>query len=272
MILFMIPDRYINYRNFLLWELKSRQEKNPLYSMRAFARDLNVRSSRLSEILNGKVGLSEKQAFKLVEKLHLEGEDKKIFIDLVLSVSGRNTLGKKIATERLNQRFNSSRQIKVDEFSMIADWYHVAILELMSTDNFDSSADFISKRLGISKATAEEAMERLLRLGLLEQTPEGLKLSEKNRSTENDIPSQAVRDFNRQILQKATDAIETQSVDERDFASIIFPIPKAKIGDFKKLLHKLQNEFLADLDREAIQSKDSLYCLSTQLFELTEKA
>ncbi|MBO9666790.1 MAG: DUF4423 domain-containing protein [Bdellovibrio sp.] len=93
-----------NYREFILRELERRQKRNPSYSLRAFARDLEMPSSRLSEILNRKMGLSEARAMALAEKLNLEASEKEFFIDLALSEHARSAVMKDMALRRVKAR------------------------------------------------------------------------------------------------------------------------------------------------------------------------
>src|SRR4051812_3874208 len=88
--------------DFLAHELDSRQQRNSNYSLRAFARDLGVSASRLSEILNSTGGLSEKTALAVALKLKLKPSEKKYWLDLVLASSARNPKVKKLARERID--------------------------------------------------------------------------------------------------------------------------------------------------------------------------
>lgn len=74
---------FLDYRQYLLRELDSRTNKNPQYSLRSFARDLDLSPSRLSEILNHKQGISFAAAKKLMEKINLGSEEKDLFCALV---------------------------------------------------------------------------------------------------------------------------------------------------------------------------------------------
>ena len=47
-------------RPFLKMELDSRIKKNPSYSLRSFAKSLNISHAALSQILNGKRNLTKK--------------------------------------------------------------------------------------------------------------------------------------------------------------------------------------------------------------------
>ena len=63
-------------------ELNSRKNRNPNYSLRSFARSLDVSPSRLSEILSGQ-RMSKKMANKFANQLGLMEEDKIEFIESI---------------------------------------------------------------------------------------------------------------------------------------------------------------------------------------------
>ena len=73
------------YRAILVRELESRVKRNNRYSLRAFARSLQVDPSDLSRILGGKGRVSPKMAQRLVKELGLEPKDAQSFIESVLN-------------------------------------------------------------------------------------------------------------------------------------------------------------------------------------------
>lgn len=81
---------------FLITTFNERKEKNPRYSLRAFARSLGVSSGQLSEILSGKRPLSHKLARRISIALALTTEESQKLIFLVsqqsqfLEIAGPN--------------------------------------------------------------------------------------------------------------------------------------------------------------------------------------
>jgi transcriptional regulator with XRE-family HTH domain len=67
------------YRVYLRNELGARKSRNPRYSVRSFARALGVDNGYLSKLLSGKLLLSLDLAERLVERLKLEGGDRRQF-------------------------------------------------------------------------------------------------------------------------------------------------------------------------------------------------
>lgn len=69
------------FKEILKDEYKSRRKRNPSYSLRAFARDLNISHSILSRYFNKNKSLSIVQSVKIGEKIKLH---KEVLIDCIL--------------------------------------------------------------------------------------------------------------------------------------------------------------------------------------------
>lgn len=136
----MSTQRYTSARKFLLDELMRRQKRNPSYSQRALARDLNILPSRLSEMMSGKVGISFSNANKIADNLALPEDEKAMFLDLVQSEFGRSAAIRQASSERLRDRLQEAYAFKQEEFNVISDWYHAAILELVDLKDFEATA------------------------------------------------------------------------------------------------------------------------------------
>ena len=160
-----------DYREILMSELEERRERNPQYSQRAFARDLGMQSGRLNEVLNGKQGLSRRWARVIATKLGFGFLEKAHFVDLVVQQHGRSANERNAADVRLMTRREgvSYRQLELDQFALIADWYHIAILELSKLDDFRNDAKWIADILRVSLSRINEALFTLERLGFLER-------------------------------------------------------------------------------------------------------
>tara|TARA_B100001094_G_scaffold330139_1_gene394637 strand:- start:1838 stop:2185 length:348 start_codon:yes stop_codon:yes gene_type:complete len=99
------PSNLVDYRVQLRRELNRRRYANPYYSLRAFARDLKIAPSRLSEIFNHKQGLSRKAALKITDLLGIIGETREYFLDSVTAQHARSKTDRNSAMLRLD-RYN----------------------------------------------------------------------------------------------------------------------------------------------------------------------
>lgn len=267
----MLIGQYKDYRDFLKDSLETRSQKNSKYSLRAFARDLDLAPQILSAVFNKKKGISVEVASKIATRLGLNEQESNYFCDLVDLSHARSSGAKKIAALRLSRYKQELKfqTLKMDSFRLISDWYHYAILELTFVKGFKSDPVWIAKRLKISNHEAKQAVERLLRTGLVTEVGGRYEKAVVHHTTTHDVPSDAIRNFNRQILLKAADALTFQDVAERDLTTMTMAIDIKKIPEAKKRIRAFRHElteFLETGDREEV------YCLSLQLFKLTENS
>lgn len=256
------------YRKFLLDELRRRERNNPAYSLRAFARDLNVSASRLSEVFSGKCGISRKRALDFSKKMRLSPQDEAIFIDMVDLEHTRSQLSRKWAEERLRAKLLHAKTLRPEELSILSEWYYLPLIELLQTANAESTPEFIAKRLGITTEQAAAAMDTLLEMHLVAWYEGRLIPAQPDRSTTANIPTPALRQHNKRYIQMAERAIENKPMPERDFSTIIMAIDKSKMEFAKERIRSFRRELMKEL--EALPNKDAVYCLSMGFFEVTE--
>lgn len=260
-----------DYRMILKEELDSRLAHNPNYSLRAFARDLSISPSRLSEILNYKQGLSRPAAEKIAAYLNLTSDEYDYFLDLVTAAHARSPKdrqGAKARVLRYKAEHDAFYQMKTDTFKIISDWFHLGILELCGLGEVQDDPRNLGKRLGITPIQAELAVDRLIRVGLLERKEKVLKPLTNTGWIQSEVPSESIRKFHRQILQKAIDALAVQSIGEREFNSNVLTISKKDIPEAKAAIRKFQQRFCANVKETS--NHDELYCLAIQFFSLSE--
>jgi transcriptional regulator with XRE-family HTH domain len=112
---------------YLISTFNERKEKNPRYSLRAFARSLGVSSGQLSEILSGKRPLSHKLARRIAIALALTEEESQKLIYLVsqqsqfLEMAGPNARQlseEEIALMSIAQNLDTNKKISL-EFQVV---------------------------------------------------------------------------------------------------------------------------------------------------------
>jgi uncharacterized protein (TIGR02147 family) len=260
-----------DYRDTLREVLESRCAKNMRYSLRSFARDLGISPSRLSDVLNGRYGLSPAAAKEIAEKLPLEPEDMRRFCDQVESMHARNKAARSAAQERIRNNLDSYRNIQEDGLDIISEWYYLAILELCLTEGFQSSPAWISRALGVNVHLITGAIQRLKKLNYLREDPVG-NLS----PTENFTAGPAtggkpqIHRFHGQVTGKALEALEFHPIQERAHCSIIMAFNSEQMEEAKTELR----EFVTRFDKKfgASPVKDQVYCLNLQFFRLQESS
>lgn len=260
-----------DYRDILREHFLVRKEVNPSYSLRSYARDLEMPSSNLSSVLNGKQGLSFNTANNISNKLRINGDEREKFLNLVLATDGRSKKVKLQAQKYLDENCIESdkKQVQDDFFKLISDWYYFAILELMTLDYFVSDHEWIANKLQLEVTTVDKALERLLRLKLIDRKDGAYLSTGVQLDTSYDIPSVFIKKINAQLINKAAQSINEQSVEQRELSTLTVAIDKDDIGFVKEEIRKFKNELDKKLMSRAEKKKrDGVYCLSIQFFDL----
>jgi uncharacterized protein (TIGR02147 family) len=149
------------------------------YSLRAFARDLDVSPSALSRIMKGTRGISSLKARSLAKKLKLNEPDEKKFLRLAELEFARSPQLKQNAQIKLETLNEEHFSLPTDQYEIIANWHGFAILSLLETKHLRQDTKWIARRLGITPEQTEHAIALLLRFGLLKKVNAKLKTSGK---------------------------------------------------------------------------------------------
>lgn len=243
------------HQTILNTHLSDRKRRNSQFSLRSFAKLLEISPGQLSSLMNGKKNLTTKQAVKIIEKLNL-GEDESL--DLI---RGLHPKLKDLKTDGPGEHILSE-----DQFKLISSWHHFAILSLGHVRDNQASALWISNRLGIDPTSAQLAFERLQRLGMIAIKGDRFRQSTTPLNTPHEVPSRVIRDYHHQNLRLAAEKLESVPVEAREFTAITMAVDPRKMNRAKKMIAEFKRRLCKELEtREATE----VYTLALQLFPLT---
>lgn len=240
-------------RTLLLVELTARKSRNSAYSLRAFARDLSVSPTALSQYLSRKRELSKKNALSIMDHLRLSPLEKRAFAPV----------------SKYHHSPGIERDvIDEDTFRLISDWQSLAVLNLALLIENRADATWISERLGVTKESAANALERVVRLKLVEVKRGKMSRTRRPFATTHDVPSAAIKRFQSSLIDKASASLFESAIDERDITSIVMPADPKKLLAAKKIIRSMRHKIAALV---ATEDASEVYALSVQLFPLTKK-
>lgn len=250
----------IPFRVALQNELLNRCKKNPGYSLRSYARVLNISPSSLSRILRGERKISPEMRSRLGKRLGFAPHQLEQF-DLS---APQTTLPEKAGTTAPDYR-----QLALDGFQVVSDWYHFAILELTRTSGFKPKASWVAKRLGLTVSEVHAAVERLKRLDLLSVEDDGRWTSHAENITNinADMRDAAYRKLQRQLLELAIHALEETPIERRNQTAMTMAASSRKLPGAIEIIKKFRRELCAFLEDD--NERDQVYQLSISLFPLT---
>jgi uncharacterized protein (TIGR02147 family) len=243
----------MNYRLFLKEELERRRQVNSLYSLRAFSRQLKMSPAQLSQIISGKRPLTAKTAFRIAEVLALSPLETSTFVESTLQSVPKET--------------STAVEIKEDEFSLIADWYHLAILSLSELRQHRADPRWIASQLGIKTSEASVALQRLQKLKIIEIKGGKVRQIMNPLKTPSDVPSSANRIYHAQNLDKAKEKLETVPVADREFSAITMAVSRKNLPKAKKMITEFKRKLCALLEQG---EKQAVYSLAIQLFPVSK--
>lgn len=239
-----------NFRDFVESEYWKRMDKNSNYSLRAYARDLDVDPSLLSKLLRGKRSFTENMIHHIGQKMELNEVElfpyKKSLLD-------------------------DPKWVRLDESEedVLSHWSCFAIAELMKIKEFQSNSKWIAKRLNISTEQAEKSLESLKACGIVGVDQRGkLNLREENTISSNLSKSSSLRRrLQEQYLDLAKKSILKDSYSSRHHSGLTVCIDKKMIPHIKTKT----KVFFMEINKlaESSKSPEEVYQMSLSLFPLS---
>lgn len=255
----------LNFLVHLETELSRRKLFNSNYSLRAFARDLNIEASMLSKILRRKVPLTSKMLERLAPFLAVSPENMIIYLEQI---------------KKLEQSISlvdiPIKKLRNEELNLIREWYHFTIVELTSVSDFDSSPKWIGQKLGITTEEAELALERLIKLGFLIRQSNGNIIATHTvgsglRIISEDHTSylQALRDRWEQIVDKSIAAIDEVPPEKRIQRNLAVCIDSNLVEEARIQIRDFTRDLVDKLQKKS-KNKDHVFELAVSFFPLTK--
>lgn len=263
-------------RDYLCEVFEQKRGRNSGFSVRAWARQMGLpHHAMLALTLAKKRKLKPPFSSRLRDKIGLEGQEARYF-DLLVAYANVETPEEKQFYESLLRQLSPQGQafaeLSFDILRLVSQWTHSAIVEMTELQDFDSDPKRIASRLGdhVKPAEAEQAVDRLVRLGLIERIEGGLRKTKRVFTTPNDIPSSYIREFHRQMIEKAKAALDEQSVEEREIRSLTLAIRRERMPEAKRMLREFTANFRDSVGLQPGEKGTDVYQLNLQFFGVVE--
>lgn len=266
----MIYD-YAEPRTYLRDVLSQKQAHNPLFSIRAWARQMGFQChTSLVFFLNGKRKIRPEHLDRLNRGLKLATTEE-TYLRTLVHLQCAKTESERTHYEARLKLLRPSKEdtlLETEKFRLIADWIHMTILEMTQLADFQGSSEWIARRLKFRQnvAQVQTALDRLINLGLLKREGEKLVKTNERLTTPKDRSSECIREHHRQVLQNALTAIDSQSVNERVLNSCTMTVDSSRLEEAKELILKFRTDMAKLMEKEG---GDETYQLSVQFFKLT---
>lgn len=261
---------------FLTAELKRLKVQDRTFSLREWARRLGYENpSYLSDVLKGRRKLTLSFAMLLSRSLGLDEKASRYFEVLALVHQAKN-IAEKRQLERLlsslrPKEMRNSTALTTEQFALIADWYNWVLAELPRIKGFKSDVSYIAERLGglVPPEAIEESIEILVRNKVLTRTADGQLVRDTDGPDflDPEITKLAAREYQKQMANKALEALRTRKSEEMDFQGSTFCVRKSDLPKMREIVREFHKKMLElGVDKDG----DEIYQLNSQLFPLIE--
>jgi uncharacterized protein (TIGR02147 family) len=247
------------FRDFLQETFDSRVRKNSKYSLRAFARDLGLNDSTLSQLLNERRKITTRHVERVIAALKLPS----------------SALRKFKSKNELNSDYGKIqfRQLSLDSFSTMADWFHDGILELSKMADFKADEKYISRRLDINIIQARLAVQRLKRLGLVsvDESEKWTLVCENSLVNFDDTSksNQALKEYQKQLLDLSRKSVDETPVEKRNHTSFVVALDTNLVDEIHWRVREFQKQLVEYIESKS-STRNEVYAIQFTSFPLTK--
>ena len=264
---------YLDYRKFLADYYQFKKSLNPHYSHRMFARKAGINSSGyFSEVLNGNRNLAKNQIGKFALAMDL-GEKEKAYFDLMVAFchAKSDAARKSIYAMMIGTLPVHVQQLRRSQMEYFAKWYHVAVREALSIVSVKGDGEELAAVLDppVTPAQAKAALRVLERLRLIARDPEGCWRATHASLLSPEDPGAGLllRSFQREMMAKASEALERVESSRRDISCVTMSVSGAGLERIKGLVADFHKRVLEVV--RADHAEDRIMQLNLQVFPLT---
>lgn len=246
-------ERTYELKNILIETLAQRIKRNQHYSIRAFAKDLSINDSTLSQLISGKRKVTPNRIKTLGKSLGLN--DKKI-IQLI------ENAGVKFDREEV--------MVSLQKFNLTSEWYFDAIIELVKVKS-DMTFKDIAQYLGITQSQAKIALKELIALEIITKQDNQLICNQSKSLTsfyESSSTSEALKEYQKKMLKLSEKALRNDPREKRNHTSHVMAVSSEKIPEVIKRIREFQHE-LANFIEDNHTKKDEVIAMQFSLFQLS---
>jgi uncharacterized protein (TIGR02147 family) len=266
---------FTSLKKLLNVKLKERKKKNPAYSLRAFARDLEITPAQLSIYLNQEKGLSIRTVQKILNLLQVSTIDHEFILSQFLVNHFKDEKKSLPAQDVItNLKTENYTLLPNEDFDLLKEWHYCGILALIETKNFQAEESWIAARLGISPEVAAHSLQQMIALQMIQTNAAGIwEVNGSYFANPDNQKNKSSQYFHQQIIQKSLASVGTISYEKRDFSSLLMSVRADQLPEAKKLIQSFREMFDQRFSMNTpSEEKDEVFALAIQFFPVSMPA
>lgn len=268
---------YMDYRSFLKDHVQWRRDGNRGISLRQVASKVGIDHSLLTKIIQSSRHVTPSSIPALCTWMKLDEQRTTYFEELVAYARARSDEALRRHFEKiLSLKPVEKRRLDAAHYEYFRSWHHVAVRSLLDWyefygDDWEALGGMLLPP--ISGRMAQESVELLRNLGLLEQDASGrFRPSTTHLSTGERWHSAAVRTFQREVIRLSEGAVERVPKELRDISTITVALSSDCLEEVREVLREARAKVVKIADRRPPEDSDAVYQLNLQWFPVTRPA
>jgi uncharacterized protein (TIGR02147 family) len=241
----------LDYRDLLQAAYEARKADNPLYSYRLMAGKLGLNVSHLYRILHKDLHLTPDKVPAACDLLKLKGRKAEHFELLVQYGRARSERTRNKLLERIIAlREPARRALGAAEFKALSRWQAPVVRALALSGEIDPTR--IGKRMQPiqGKSVVESTLSDLETVGLLQRDSDGAWLSgDLHLTTGTAFRSEAVRQYQREVLELAGSALSRIPRDLRDITSLLVEVDEDARQEIIEMVRECRRQIVRRIER-----------------------
>lgn len=242
---------FLDHREFLRRWYEWKKTASRGFSYRSFARKAGFSSmSFLRDVIEGRRNISEDSVEKFVLAIGLVGDAASYFRELVhynreSDTEKRSQSFRKLLLLQARREFSPVRENQGKYYS---DWLNIIVREAAPLDAFKGDPALIGNALRpkIPASEIADALELLVKIGMLEKAPKGAYRTTTPRIVPGDIDPAMVRNIKRQMLLHALDRLDSGPEPDTHISSVTLTVSETRLAKLQESIRQFRLDLLAD--------------------------
>lgn len=260
----------LGYREFLSSWFESEKLRRSTFSLSVAARKLSMDPTLLGRILQGERHLATSRIQPVCDLVGLDGDRAEYFRHLVLHAKSKTAREAQACFERMQElRRISPTQLDDSQASFWDSWIHVALRSLLACGSYRDDWELLGSQLHPpqSPGTTQAAMRTLERLGMVAKDADGFwRPSEPFVRDRPGSQTRALRNYHRQCMLLALDALDNLPPEARNISSVAVTVDASEYQELVRMIGDLRSKALTRSSK--VMRPDRVVQLNLQLFPI----
>lgn len=264
---------YLEYRDFMRDHYHFSKKQQKFLSFRYIEKKTGIDASYYAKVINKQKHISASSIPALSSFFKFSRQESDYFTTLVSFCKAKQK-------EQINYYFNkliylrdpSAKRLEEKKYRYFKEWQSVIIRELINIIPYKGDHHELARRVepSITAHQARRSIKLLEELKLIEKNDRGIyHITDQFLTTDKELRSIAVRDFQRQMISLAGEALDRFEQKERDISSLTISTSKACLELIREKLDRTRKEIL-QIVAECDDDAEEVFQLNFQLFPVTK--